>query len=186
MKSQFPHIQRKIAAPARFPLAQYILITFTMPLIMVNAAYSFIIPPSEEWVLRSKILREPRNSSFHESLGEFYITRNQKIAEREYTLSEEFYMQPLTTSLRVAGIRTSPMETFRNLKRKKNTIQSDLAVWEKLHAMLPDYTYAQLKLGVLYFQLGQLDKSRTLFSSVLQENPKNEVVTKLLEKLEGY
>lgn len=182
-KIQFPQINRKLTAGIWLIL--FIIVLGT------NLLQSRIFSLTQEKKLRQQLLQDPAISSLHEKLGQYYLGINEKAAEREYLIAQEYYLpQEILKSANVLGDQSppaqagSPWQTWNNLLAKKKSRENEQSYWEKITEAYPDYIYAYLKLAVLHFQKGEADKANTYLVKVLQTDPTNQTAINLQQKFQ--
>ena len=173
--SKFPQFYRNFTA---------LLIFLCLMSIIVNIFHQQFFSIDEEKILRQSIIFDPGNSLLHEKLGQYYLTLNAQVAEQEYALAEEFsYSSRPITSDNVAGIHSSPWQTWLNIISRREKLKEEIKYWELVIKTYPDYFYANLKLAVLYYQIGEKSKSQKYLQTFLQEEPLNSIALSLKEKL---
>lgn len=172
--AKFPHFNRRIAAVILWSL---ILITAA-----ANLFYPIFIKPDKLGWLRDKILAQPFTSQFHEELGQSYLTVNEKAAEKEYQLAQLFYKVPSLSDSKTLGQQSAPAQTWNNLVSKREKIKKEAENWEKLEGAFGDYTYAKMKLAVLYYLLNDREKSIAYLQTVTKENPSSNIGNNFLEE----
>ncbi|MCJ7740791.1 hypothetical protein MUP32_05785 [Candidatus Microgenomates bacterium] len=169
---KFPHFNRRISAVILWSL----LLTITG----VNLHYSFFVKMDNSERLKNKILAQPFTSRFHEELGQNYLTVNEKAAEKEYQLAQLFYKVPSLSDSKTLGQQSAPAQTWNNLVSKREKIKKEAENWEKLEGVFGDYTYAKMKLAVLYYLLNDREKSTAYLKTVTKENPSANIGNNLL------
>ena len=169
---QFPHFHRIIAA------------VFFIALSGLNIFSSFLFPPDTEKVLKYALLRSPGEKSLHEKLGQYYLLVNQEAAAKEYALAQEFYTRTSSAQSSVLGEEASPEETWKQILKDMGTKEAQIQVWESASHELPSYTYAWLKLAVLYHQLDKPIESKKYIQKIREENPGNPAIQEIISKLE--
>ncbi len=175
LKIQFPQINRKLTA------GLWLLLFLTV--ISTNLLQGKIFNLTQEKKLQQQVLQNPTISSSHEKLGQYYLGINEKVAEREYKLAQEYYHQPeISGGTSVLGESSSPWQTWTNLIAKKKSRDNEQSYWEKIIEVYPDYIYAYLKLAVLHFQKGEADKANSFLSNIIQADPTNQTAIKLQQK----
>lgn len=172
--SFFPHIYRKITATVAF---------LGMILIIANIFSPQILEVEEEKKLQHELIFNPTSSSLHEKLAQYYLTVNAKASQREYALAQDFYQSSSPDSTNVAGIKSSPWQTWLNFVFRREKLQKEVEYWETVYNRLPDYQYASLKLAVLHYQLGEKEASRRYLESFLYQNPTHSTALSLWEKI---
>jgi Flp pilus assembly protein TadD len=170
----FPHFYRRIAAA---------LCLLGLVIVILNIFHSQIFGVNEERQLNLDILSSPGDSSLHEKLAQYYLTRNGEEARKEFALAQDLYQDINTAQSNIAGAKSSPWQTWLSLISFREKISGEIKYWEAVRARLPDYQYANLKLITLYYQLGDKDKTRQYLQSVLEEDSTNPTVLDLGEKL---
>lgn len=169
---QFPHFHRIIAA------------VFFVALSGMNIFSSFFFPPDTEKVLQYALLRSPGEKTLHEKLGQYYLMVNQEAAAKEYALAQEFYTRTSAASSSVLGTEASPEETWKHILGEKGTKEAQIQLWESVSHELPSYTYAWLKLAVLYHQLDKPIESKKYIQKIGEENPGNPTIQEVINTLE--
>lgn len=167
MFKEFPHIKRKLPA--------VILVVILTLLSFINLAQNKLFRPSEEKNLHGLILQNPGISNLHERLGQYYLGVDDKGAEREYLLAQEYYKpSSLPDGNQVLGSESSPWQTWLNLKAKKDSLAGETKNWEKVTEVYPEYLYAYLKLAVLNLQKGETKKAQNYIDITLRNDPSNQ------------
>lgn len=176
LKIQFPHINRKLTAALLF-----ILLT---SLVIPNLAQNRLFPASDEKKLRFQLLRNPESSNLHEKLGQYYLATDEKTAEREYLLAQEYYLKNIPPDeMSILESRYSPWQTWQNLIGKKHAIENEREYWEMVNQTHPDYLYAYLKLALFNWQMGETQKAREFLELILTNDPTNQSALKLLGEI---
>lgn len=181
--TEFPHIIRKINAE---PLARpfdYFFWYLLICLILINLLHSHLFPFDTEKRLQRRIVQIPFESTFHEQLGQYYLSLNMKAAEGEYFLAEELYQNAHGTKTNVLGVQSSPADIFKNVKSKQQSTENELKQWEFVYNNFPDFIYAKKKMAILHYQLGNKEKSGEYLKSVLSESPSDQTLVNLTEQL---
>ena len=177
LRIQFPQINRRLTAGFWFLIF--------LILIGTNLLQDSIFRPTKEKKLRLEILQNPTISSLHEKLGQYYLITNEKAAENEYKIAQEYYHpEEVFRGTNVLGDQSTPWQTWKNSLTQKNNMLNELSYWEKIKNIYPDYIYSYLKLAVLHTQKGEIDKARVYLTTVLQTDPTNQIAFKLLQKLQ--
>lgn len=175
LKIQFPQINRKLTAG--------IWIILFITVLSTNLFQSRIFSLTREKKLQQQLLQDPAISSSHEKLGQYYLGVNEKAAEREYNLAQEYYHpQEVLNDTSVLGDKSNPWQTWTNLLANKKSRENEQSYWEKITEVYPDYIYAYLKLAVLHFQKGETDKANAFLTNVIQTDPTNQTAFKLQQK----
>lgn len=168
---QFPHFHRIITA------------VFFVALSGLNIFSSFLFPPDTEKALKYALLRSPGEKTLHEKLGQYYLLVNQEAAAKEYVLAQEFYTRTPAGSSSVLGEEASPEETWKQILGEKGAKEAQIQLWESVSHELPSYTYAWLKLAVLYHQLDNPIESKKYIQKLVEENPGNAAIREVISKL---
>lgn len=175
LKIHFPQINRKLTAG--FWLLLFLVVIGTN--LLQNRFFSL----TQEKKLRLELLQNPAISSLHERLGQYYLGINEKAAEKEYKIAQEYYHPPeVFKGASVLGDQSNPWQTWTNLLTQKQTQENELSYWEKIKEVYPDYIYAYLKLAVLHLQKGEVDKAKVYLTTVLQTDPTSQNALKLWQK----
>lgn len=183
LKIQFPQINRKLTAGLPAQASIWLILFITV--LGANLLQSRIFSLTREKKLQQQLLQDPAISSSHEKLGQYYLGVNEKAAEKEYKLAQEYYHpQEVFKGTSVLGDKSSPWQTWTNLLAKKKSRENEQSYWEKITEVYPNYLYAFLKLAVLHFQKGETDKANTFLGKVLQTDPTNQTALKLQQKFQ--
>lgn len=180
---KFPHIIRKISASLQFPLLEHFFFIFTLILILLNIFQPFLFPSSEEKRLRLKLMQNPNSRSLHEKLGRYYLPINLSAAQREYQLAQESYSENTTKDDGVLGTQSSPLETWRNIKKQELKLTEEASYWQRMLTQFPDYQYTLLKLAAIYTQLGEKERAKEFLEELLEKSPLDETASNLIQKL---
>jgi tetratricopeptide (TPR) repeat protein len=189
LKLKFPHINRIIDAAVPKTLRKPFLFSLLFALLWLNISQSRIRKQDEEQIIKREIMQNPTLSLFHEKLAQYYTGVDAKEAEKEYRLADELYLHPLLpiTNNQILGIRSdvysSPWHTWQNLLNLRMKLEDEEKFWQELHRQFPEYQYANLKIAILNWQLGNKERSVALLDKILQESPENKTAADLLEKI---
>ena len=183
LKIQFPQINRKLTAG--------LWLLLVLLVITINLLHNRFFDLTPEKKLRLKVMQNPTISSLHEKLGQYYLEINEKTAEKEYKIAQEyFHPQQAYKGTNVLGDQSppaqagNPWQTWTNLISQKKNLENELTYWEKIKEAYPDYIYAYLKLAVLHTKKGEVDKAKVYLTTVLQSDPNDQIVLKLWQKLQ--
>lgn len=181
--AKLTHFSRGKPEEKFFKLVNSLLLIIFMGIIAINLLTDLIWDQDSEKMLRSDILTNPQGSIPHQKLGQYYLSINIEAAQREYALAEELYQHKVNTSDKVAGIESSPWQTWLNLITQKEQIGEEIKYWQIIHSSLPDYQYAILKLAIYYYQLGDKNRGKEYLETLLLKNPTSEIALQVAQKL---
>lgn len=181
--SKLTHFSRANSAQTFFKILNSLLLIVFVGFIVINLSTDLFGGQDSEKRLRSDILTNPLGSIAHQKLGQYYLSINAQAAEREYALAEELYKQKVEYNDKIAGIESSPWQTWLNLKTQKEQIGQQIKYWETVHSTLPEYQYAILKLAIYYYQLGDKTRGKEYLETLLAKNPTNQTALKVSLKL---
>lgn len=174
---EFPHFSLKFHA---YP----ILLVLIVLGIILNLLHTPIFGETREKILKRQIMQMPKVSMVHEKLAQFYLGINYIEAEKEFYIAEELYTPEANFDAEnILGNQSSPWQTWINLNSTQQNLENEIQYWESVNRANPGYQYANLKLAVLHFQLGNKDKTREYLESVLKNSPANEEALKLKNKI---
>ncbi|MBM3283252.1 hypothetical protein FJY90_03270 [Candidatus Gottesmanbacteria bacterium] len=177
---QLPHFYRRITAIITSFSKKRTIYLFLSLAIIFNLLQTILFPFSQEKRLRYAILRDPQNYKLHENLGKYYLGLDAAAARQEYLLAEELSR---LADIPEAEKKESPWQKWESVSSQKQKLEQEVAFWERVRQIYPDYQYANMKLAALYFQLGQKSKVSQYQQLVIQNSPKDAAVESLLEKL---
>lgn len=180
---KFPHFKRKFNATPLILVLKYSLWTFIYVCVLTNLLTSQLFEADEEKSLRLSILKNPKQASLHEKLGQYYLSRNKKEAQKEYELAQNYYtlLEPQTNN--VLGAQISPREKWSKITSKREKLEQEEKYWQSVQQKLPDYIYATLKFTTLNYQLGNKEKAKEYLESALKQDPGNQMVLEITERL---
>lgn len=180
---QFPHFTRKINAVSWvFPL-RTLTVILLVTIIILNLCHNLLFETNLEKELQQQIISNPANYLLHEKLGQTYLSINAEAAKKEYELAQELYQQNQLSNSNVLGLQSSPWQNWQNMISIQEKLKQEVALWRGINATFPDYRYALLKLAALKYQLGEKEESEKYLEILLRQNPKNETVLLLKQKI---
>lgn len=135
--------------------------------------------------MQNRIMQNPYNSSYHEKLGQFYLSLNKEAAEREYKLAQHFFLKNPSYGSSVLGDQSPPLKTWDNLLMTQSNLRQERNYWELIHRKYPRYLYAFQKLAVINLELGEKNNARVLLQEAMREFPADPLTFQLMEKLEN-
>ncbi len=165
---KFPHFLRIISALG---------LLFILGLVTLNLLHSRLYGFDEGKMLKQQIMSDPNESALHEKLGQYYLPFNKNEAEKEYQLASEFYQ--------ILGAQTTPADIWNNITTESERLENELVFWEKVNSLYPDYEYAQLKMAVINYQLGNKNQAQAIINKLLFVSPNNTEAKKIQEKIKG-
>ncbi len=185
LSNYFPHIIRRFSAhKIRLPFGKLFWLFFGA-ITITNVYSTRFIPKWEEKELQMNILKEPERSILHEKLGLLYLPINKNAAYKEYLLAQEYFIQSRSFKKDVLGIQSQPLQTWHNLETIKNNLSNEVSYWDNIYKFYPDYQFALIKIGSLYFELGDYDMAKKYINEVLNISPTNPTALKLAQILKN-
>lgn len=180
---KFPYFIRKFNATFITRGFKYALWIFLYICILTNLLASQLFKPDAEKSLRNELMKSPKEVSLHEKLGQYYLTINEKEAQKEYILAQKYYLLSEQQKNNVLGTQTSPWQRWTEAVTKREKLKRQVEYWEKIHRKLPSYVYAALKLATLNYQLGNKEKAKDYLEIALKEDPVNQMALEMAERL---
>lgn len=178
-KIKFPHISFRIPSWAAGILEKIVI--FTMAVALLLNITSDYLPEDKERALIGQIFANPTSVDLRLELGKFYLLAGKTIwAEDEFKQAQQLFEKEENTTTH----QSSPVALWQTLKNRKENITRQIKYWEKVEKTLPHYTFAQLMLAQLYFNLGNKDKTVSLVEKVLKTQPTNKLAKDILLEFE--
>lgn len=134
--------------------------------------------------LLDNVLREPFSPASHMALASQYLGRNKDAAKYEYEVADSLFLQATESSTVRLGIQSSPLETWRDVTSFSDSIKNDIAMWEKVFAVAPDYYYSSVRLSLLHYQLGEKEQSKQYIEYLKKESANPKEVIELEKQLQ--
>jgi tetratricopeptide (TPR) repeat protein len=180
--SLFPHFFRNITALFS-SVWKYFFIALLLSLIVINLLHSRIFGFTKENELKIQIMAFPSESIYHERLAHYYLSVNHQASEREFALAEELLPESTYLSENILGLQSSPWQYWLKLQKEKERLRQETTYWQNIASKFPDYRYALVKLAVLHHSLGEKEESDKYLQMLLKNDPANELVLSLKDKL---
>lgn len=167
MKIQFPQINRKLTA-------LFYLLVFIF-LVGVNFWQNSFFKTNYEKTLRFSLLKNPSSGFLHEKLGQYFWGKDDKRAEKEFLLAQEYH--------NILGSQSPPWQTWLNFIGKKKNLDAELSYWEKVGNTYPNFLYADLKLATLNLQKGESIKAKNHLENILLKDPTYKLASQILKRI---
>jgi tetratricopeptide (TPR) repeat protein len=179
----FPHIPRIIPASLFYKGIKMSTVFILILFILTSLITDFVKHLSNEKKIQIQIMSDPLNYVLHEKLAEEYLKKNSASSEHEYLLAQAYFSNNSSGSNSVLGAKSSPYETWLNIKNFRKDIDNELFYWKKITESFPSYSYGYLKQAYGYFRLGNNEKSLQLLENALQNNPADKNALMLKSKI---
>jgi tetratricopeptide (TPR) repeat protein len=179
----FPHIPRIIPASLLYLGIKMSIVFILILFILTSLITDFMKHLNNEKKLKIQIMSDPLNYVLHEKLAEEYLKKNSTYSEHEYLLAQAYFSNNISDSNSVLGTRSSPYETWMNIKNFRKDVDNELFYWKKITESFPGYSYGYLKQAYGYFRLGNNEKSLQLLENALQNNPADKNALMLKSKI---
>jgi hypothetical protein len=166
----FPHNLRKFTASITRAIQTTIwLLLYTI--VLANVFSGVLTNHTLEYSIQQAILRTPHSGYLHSLLGNLYLPYNREVALRELLLAQAY--------TNVLGIQTKELNKPQNITQKGKELEEEALKYERIVQKDPNYYYAQLKLGNVYYSLDKKDQGKLMLIRLEKTIPYDEAVVDL-------
>ena len=170
MNRYFPQINRKITA-------LFSCLLWGVLLIVTLLNYHTQLFPENEQLTKLKLqtLKKPTNYLAYINLG-LYLDKHglTKEALANFQIAQTFYNfygDSRFDSNRVLGEQTSPFSIYQELLSQRQKIDQEVEYWNQVTIEKPQYRDAYLQLGIGYYRLGLIEKTKESFLKAFTIDP---------------
>jgi hypothetical protein len=168
--NKFPHFYRKFTASAVLQ-AKTALWLLLYTLVLANVFSHRLLTRSMEYVLQQAILKQPFSGDLHTMLGRLYLPYNREMAVRELALGQRY--SP------VLGMQTGVPSEVETIQAEQKNLENETLLYESITQKDPNYFYAQMKLGNIYYALDKKDQGKLMLAKLEKTIPFHESVMDL-------
>lgn len=170
MTIDFPQINRRITASVSYLFWGLLLMTT-----LLNY-HAQLFPENEQLIkLKLQTLQKPVDYIGFLNLGlyldKYGLTKealtNFQIAQTLYNL----YGNRRLNHTQVLGEQISPFSVYQKLLNQRQKTDQEVNYWNQVIGEKPQYRDAYLQLGVSYYRMGMLEKSKESFSKAFRIDP---------------